>query len=109
MDAEASKGMIMRGARELERLTSNLVGSDRHTNEVNKKITTARSKVKNKARIYVGELGEAVIDTKGKIWAYLVLEEDDTISWQLHPDENSDFVLESRKVKPLDKNWGGTL
>jgi hypothetical protein len=53
-------------------------------------------------KIYVGDLGEAVISSKGFIDAHYVLEEDGTKSWQLLPDEHSDTWLKTVKVIPLE-------
>jgi hypothetical protein len=55
-----------------------------------------------KDKIYVGSLGNAIIDPKGKYDAYYVLEEDGTKSWQLRVDENSDKVLRHVKVRKIN-------
>jgi hypothetical protein len=62
--------------------------------------------IKNKKKIYVGELGDAYITNKKNkkgIWVSYVLEEDGTKSWQLNPDENSDTIIKSAKVIPKEK------
>lgn len=58
----------------------------------------------NGKKIYVGDLGDAVISKRyGFIDAYYVKEEDGTKSWQVHPDEmRGDAILKSIKVFPLD-------
>jgi len=58
---------------------------------------------KNGGKIYVGEIGESVIDFDSKINATLVIEEDNTISWLLNPDERSDIGIVSLPVKPLEE------
>ena len=56
-------------------------------------------------KIHVGNLGECVITkNKNAILAYYVLEEDGTKSWQLLPNENSDIILKSIRVIPIEKD-----
>ena len=49
--------------------------------------------------IYVNDLGTCKIQEDGKYIVYLVEEEDDSINWYVNPDENSDTILLSRRVK----------
>jgi hypothetical protein len=65
----------------------------------------ARKGVKTgrKKKIWVGDLGDAVFGkSPDAVTAFYVKEEDGTKSWQLLPDYNSDTLIKSKKVIPLD-------